>query len=81
LCHAAINVRAYDKNGNRTNYDKNVAGGYTSSYGKQYNLSYTFDSVNSISAISDVDDASYSCSVTSDANLKQWLPLYLHWQC
>lgn len=42
-------------------HDKNVAGGHTSSYGKHYNLSYTFDNVNSLSSISDADDGAYSC--------------------
>jgi hypothetical protein len=59
----------WEQNGNRTGYHKNVAGGYESSYGKAYNLSYTFDNVNALSSITDGDDANYSCSVTSDANL------------
>jgi YD repeat-containing protein len=62
-------TQTYDKNGNRTGYHKNVVSGYESSYGKHYNLSYTFDNVNALTAISDGDDANYSCSVTSDANL------------
>ena len=54
-------TQAYDKNGNRTGYHKNVVSGYESSYGKAYNLSYTFDSVNALTAISDLDDTGYCC--------------------
>ena len=60
--------RNLNKNGNRTGYDKNVAQGYTSDYGKAYNLSYTFNSVNALTAISDGDDQGYGCAVTCDAN-------------
>ena len=59
-------TQAYDKNGNRTGYDKNVAGGSNAAYGKQYNLSYTFDNVNSLSSIADADDGNYSCAGFND---------------
>ena len=39
-----------------------------SDYGKAYNLSYTFNSVNALTAISDGDDGNYGCTVTCDAN-------------
>jgi hypothetical protein len=61
-------VRVLDKNGNRTGYDKNVAGGYNSDYDKAYNLSYSFNAVNALTVISDGDDAQYGCTVTCDAN-------------
>jgi len=61
-------TQAYDKNSNRTAYDRNVVGGYNSDYGKVYNLSYTFNCVNALTAISDGDDANYGCAVTCDAN-------------
>jgi len=61
-------TQTYDKNGNRTGYDKNVVGGYNSDYGKAYNLSYTFNSVNALGAVTDGDSPGYLCSVTCDAN-------------
>ena len=61
-------VRVLDKNGHRTGYDKNVAGGYNSDYDKAYNLSYSFNAVNALTVISDGDDAQYGCTVTCDAN-------------
>ena len=61
-------TQEYDKNGNRTRLHKNVAAGYTASYGEEMDLSYTFSNVNALTAIADDDDALYSCAVTSDAN-------------
>jgi hypothetical protein len=55
-------TQSYDNNGNRTGYDKNVVSGYESAYGRAYNLSYTFDNVNQLTAIADGDDANYSCA-------------------
>ena len=48
-------TQAYDKNGNRTGYDKNVQGS-TSEYGTPYNLGYTFDIRNLLTAIANADD-------------------------
>jgi hypothetical protein len=45
-----------------------VAQGYNNDYGKVYNLSYTFNAVNALTAISDGDDGNYGCTVTCDAN-------------
>ncbi|UNM08208.1 MAG: RHS repeat protein [Planctomycetales bacterium] len=59
----------YDKDGNRTRFHRNVASGYTSSYGKAMDLGYTFDVRNNMSAISDADDANYAAAVTTDANM------------
>ena len=59
----------YDKVGNRTRFHRNVASGFTSSYGKAMDLSYTYNVRNNLSAISDADDANYAAAVTSDANM------------
>ena len=61
-------TQAYDKNGNRTGYDKNTAAGFTSSYGRSENLGYTFNAVNAITQITDGDDAGYLATVTCDQN-------------
>ena len=61
-------TQEYDKNGNRTRLHRNVAAGYTGSYGKVMDLSYTFDTVNALTTITDSDDALYSCTVACDAN-------------
>jgi YD repeat-containing protein len=62
-------TQEYDKVGNRTRFHRNVTTGYTSSYGKAMDLSYTYDVRNNLSAISDADDANYAAAVTPDANM------------
>ena len=61
-------TQAYDKNGNRTGYDKNVTGGFTASYGRAEDLSYTFNAVNALTQVTDADDSTYLASFTSDHN-------------
>ena len=58
----------YDKNGNRSRYHKNVDGGHTSDYGISEDLSYTFNAVNGLTAVTDADDANYSAAVSCDQN-------------
>ncbi|UNM07828.1 MAG: RHS repeat protein [Planctomycetales bacterium] len=58
----------YDKNGNRTRMHRNVASGFTSSYGQAMDLSYTMNAVNAMTQITDADDANYNADVTCDAN-------------
>ena len=61
-------TQAYDKNGNRTGYDKNVVSGYESSYGRSENLSYTFNNVNALTQVTDGDQSDYLATVACDAN-------------
>jgi hypothetical protein len=42
-------TQEYDKNGNRTRLHRNTAD--TSTYGRQLDLSYTFDNVNALTAM------------------------------
>ncbi|MBN2082526.1 hypothetical protein JW859_10025 [bacterium] len=63
-----LNEQEYDKCGNRTRLDKNVTAGQTANYGSSMDLSYTYNNVNSLTAIADSDDANYSATVTCDAN-------------
>jgi YD repeat-containing protein len=60
-------TQTYDKNGNRTGYNKSVSGS-TADYGITENLSYTFNSVNGLTAITDSVETRYTCVVTCDAN-------------
>ena len=55
-------AQEYDKDGNRTRLDKNVVAGYESDYGQSMDLSYTFNSVNALTAIADSDDGTYSAT-------------------
>ena len=57
-----------DKNGNRTRYHKNVAAGQGADYGISEDWSYTFSSVNSLTAMTDSDDQAYSAAVSCDQN-------------
>ena len=61
-------TQTYDKNGNRSSYDKNVAGGQSGNFGRSENLQYTYDNNNRLTLITDSDDATYNCIVTPDAN-------------
>jgi hypothetical protein len=61
-------TQTYDKNGNRSTYDKNVAGGQGGNFGRSENLAYTYDNNNRLTLITDSDDSSYNCIVTPDAN-------------
>jgi hypothetical protein len=60
-------TQTYDKNGNRTGYNKAVSGS-TADYGIAENLSYTFNAVNALTAITDAVETRYTCVVTCDAN-------------
>jgi YD repeat-containing protein len=61
-------TQAYDKNGNRETYAKTVAAGQTANYGVSESLSYTYTAMNALASITDSLDASYTASVTCDAN-------------
>jgi hypothetical protein len=60
--------QTYDKNGNRTVYNKSVAVGGATTYGRSPNLSYTYDNLNRLTQVTDGNDANYNAAVTSDAN-------------
>ena len=61
-------TQEYDKNGNRTRYHRNTAANFATSYGQSEDLSYTYNSVNSLTAAADADVASYSATFTCDQN-------------
>ena len=61
-------TQEYDKNGNRTRYHRNTAANFATSYGQSEDLSYTYNSVNSLTAAADADVASYSAAFTCDPN-------------
>jgi len=61
-------TQSYDKVGNRTGYDHNIAVGTATSYCRAMNLSYTFNAMNQLTAISDADESQYGATVTCDAN-------------
>jgi YD repeat-containing protein len=60
-------TQSYDKDGNRTGYNKSVSGS-GASYGITENLSYTFDGLNKLTAITDSVETRYACVVTCDGN-------------
>jgi hypothetical protein len=61
-------TQSYDKNGNRTGYDKNVASGQTAYFGRSENLSYTFNNVNALTQVTDADQSDYLATFTCDHN-------------
>ena len=72
-------TQEYDKNGNRTDYERITLAGQAGNYGRSVDLSYTYNSVNQLTAISDAADANYNCTVTCDAdgNITQAVESYV----
>ncbi|MCH7472226.1 hypothetical protein IIA79_04670 [bacterium] len=72
-------TQEYDKNGNRSDYVRTTLAGQAGNYGRSVDLSYTYDVVNQLTAISDAADTNYNCTVTCDAdgNITQAVESYV----